>query len=188
MKMGFLFTPVFWGGVLVLWGCAIVLNVLFHLNIPVFRILIGLIIVFAGIQLLVGWQGKSWCSVQNDEHNVIFSKSTIKATPLTKEYNIVFSNSELNVTEPNPEWVNSKLEVNTVFGAGFIIINPEIPVKIVTTAAFGRIITPDNQQSVIGDHVYQTPALKDNQPYLLIEANVVFGNMEVKLQNRPESI
>jgi hypothetical protein len=188
MKMGFLFGPVFWGGVLVLWGCAIILNILFHLNIPVFRILIALIIIFVGIQLLVGWQGKSWYSIHNDDHNVIFSKSTINATPLTKEYNIIFANSELNVTEPNPEWVNSKLEVNTIFGAGFISINPEIPAKIVTTAAFGRISTPDSQQSVMGDHVYQTPALKENQPYLLIKANVVFGNMEIKLQNQPGSI
>jgi hypothetical protein len=185
MKMGFLFTPVFWGVVLVLWGCAIVLNVLFHLNIPVFRILVALIIIFVGIQLLFGWQGKAWYYVHTDENNVIFGQSTRNATPLTKEYNIIFSNGELKVTEPNPEWVNSKMEVNTIFGSGFITINPEIPAKIVTTAAFGRIITPDKQQSVMGDHVYQTPALKENQPYLLIKATVVFGNMEVQLQNQP---
>lgn len=188
MKMGFLFSPVFWGVVLVLWGCAIVLNVLFHLNIPVFRILIALIIIFFGIQLLLGWKGESWYYVHNDEHNVIFGQSIKNATPSTKEYNIIFSNSKLDITEPNPEWVNSKLEVNAIFGSGFIKINPEIPARIVTSAAFGRIITPDNQQSVMGDHVYQTPALKENQPYLLIKATVVFGNMEVQLQNQPGSV
>lgn len=192
MKMGFLFTPVFWGVVLVLWGFALILNALFHLDIPVFRILIALIIIFIGIQMLLGWKGKSWYCVHKDEHNIIFGQSTKKATPLTKEYNIIFSNGELDITELNPEWVNSKLEVNTIFGSGILKINPEIPAKIITSAAFGRIITPDNQQSVMGDHVYQTPALKENQPYLLIKATVVFGNMEVKLQragaNQPESI
>ena len=184
MRMSFLLSPVFWGVVLVLWGCAIVLNVLFHLNIPVFRILIALIIIFFGIQLLLGWKGDSWCYVRNDEHNVIFGQSTQKATPLTKEYNIIFSNGAVEVTEPNPDWVNAKLEVNTVFGSGLIRLNPDIPAKIITTAAFGRIITPDNGQQVFGDHVYQTPALKENQPYLLIKATVVFGNMEVQLQNQ----
>ncbi|HEX3047535.1 MAG TPA: hypothetical protein VHY08_22480 [Bacillota bacterium] len=183
--MGFLFTPVFWGVVLVLWGCSLVLNVLFHLNIPVFRILIALIIIFFGIQLLMGWKGNSWSYVHNDEHNVIFGQADKQATPSTKEYNIIFSNSVVDITEPHPDWVNSKLEINTVFGSGLIRINPEIPAKIVTTAAFGRIITPDNQQSVMGDHVYQTPALKENQPYLLIKANVVFGNIQVQLQNQP---
>jgi hypothetical protein len=151
-----------------------------------------LIIIFWGIQLLLGWKSKPWGYVHHDEHNIIFGQSTKNATPLTKEYNIIFSNSELDITEPNPEWLNSKLEVNTIFGSGFMKINPEIPAKIVTTAAFGRIITPDNQQSVMGDHVYQTPALKENQPYLLIKATVVFGNMEVQLQrapaNQPESV
>ncbi|HEX3045753.1 MAG TPA: hypothetical protein VHY08_13430 [Bacillota bacterium] len=192
MKMGFLFSSVFWGVVLVLWGCALVLNVLFHLNIPVFRILIALIIIFWGIQLLFGWKGKPWYYSHSDDHNIIFGQSTKNATPLTKDYNFIFSNGDLNVTEPNPEWINSKLEVNTIFGSSVMKINPEIPAKIVTTAAFGHIITPDNQQSVMGDHVYQTPALKENQPYLLIKATVVFGNMEVKLQrtdaNQPESI
>jgi hypothetical protein len=192
MKMGFLFSPVFWGVVLVLWGCALVLNVLFHLNIPVFRMLIALIIIFVGIQMLLGWKGKPWYNVHSDEHNVIFGHSIQNATPSTKEYNIIFSNGEVDITDPNPEWVNSKLEVNTIFSSGLLKINPEIPAKIVTTAAFGRMFTPDNHQLVMGDHVYQTPALKENQPYLLIEATVVFGNMEVRLQrtpaNQPESV
>jgi hypothetical protein len=192
MKMSFLFTPVFWGVVLVLWGCALVLNVLFHLNIPIFRMLIALIIIFIGIQMLLGWKGNAWYNVHRDDHNVIFGHSTQNATPMSKEYNIIFSNGEVDVTEPNPEWVNSKLEVNTVFGHGILKINPEIPAKIVTTAVFGRMLTPDSGQTVMGDHGYQTPSLKENQPYLLIEANVVFGNMEVQLQragaNQPESL
>lgn len=186
--MGFLFSPVFWGVVLILWGCSIVLNILFHLDIPVFRIIIALIIIFFGIQLLFGWKCDRWCYSHEDERNVIFGNSTLKATPSTKEYNIIFSQGEVDITEMNPEWANSKIEVNTVFGHGLIKINPEIPVKIVTNAAFGQIITPDNHQSVMGDHVYQTPALKENQPYLLIKADVVFGNMEIVLQGRPGSL
>ena len=184
MRMNFLFSPVFWGVVLILWGCAIVLNVLFHVNIPVFRILVALIIIFIGIQMIIGWKSNSWCYVHDDEHNIIFGQSTKQATPATKEYNIIFSNGEVDITEQDPEWVNSKLEINTIFGSGLIRINPEIPVKIVSSAAFGRISTPDNQQSVIGDHVYQTPVVKENQPYLLIKASVVFGNLEIQLQSQ----
>ena len=188
MKMNFLFTPIFWGGVLILWGLSMIINTLFHINIPVFRIVIALVLIFLGLQMLFGWKvnfNRNY--VHSDDHTIFFGSSNIKATPSTREYNVIFGKGDIDITEPNPEWVNSKLEINTVFGFGLIRLNPEIPVKIVANAAFGKITTPDSAQSFLGDHVYQTPALKENQPYLLIKADVVFGDINIELTKPTQS-
>lgn len=187
MKVSFIFSPLFWGAVLILWGLSVIVDTLFHINIPIFRIVFALIIILFGLQMLFGWKIGSRDYVHSNDHNIIFGTANIKATPATREYNIIFANGEVDITEPNPEWVNSKLEVNTIFGSGVIRLNPEIPIKIVSNAAFGRITTPDSAQSVFGEHVYQTPALKENQPYLLIKADAVFGNMDIELTQPAKS-
>ena len=45
MKMGFLFSGVFWGGVLVLLGISIIIKVVFHIDIPVFRVVVALVLI-----------------------------------------------------------------------------------------------------------------------------------------------
>ncbi len=48
--MGFLFSDIFWGIVLILTGVSIILQLVFKINIPVFPIVIAFLLIYAGIR------------------------------------------------------------------------------------------------------------------------------------------
>ncbi len=54
MKMGFLASGVFWGSVIILFGISIILNSVFGISIPVFKIVLALILIYFGISILAG--------------------------------------------------------------------------------------------------------------------------------------
>lgn len=57
-----------------------------------------------------------------------------------------------------------------------IKVNPEIPTVIKISSAFGSGNTPDGSTIVFGDHTYRTG---EGTPALVIEANVVFGKIDI---------
>lgn len=175
--MGFLFSQAFWGALLILLGCSMVLKVFFKVEIPVFRIAIALIFIYIGIRIMMGWSGGSgW--VGND-HNVIFGESQIKATTESREYNLIFGHGDVDFTEIVPVKENVNASLNAVFGAGNIRINPAVPTKVVIDCAFASARVPNNQQSSFGNLTYTTPAYKEGQPCLYIKGSTVFGSLEV---------
>jgi hypothetical protein len=65
------------------------------------------------------------------------------------------------------------------FGGGVIRLNPETPVKIMVNSAFAEAVMPDGNKVQFGNTSYQSKSYKEGQDGLLIEANVVFGGLEI---------
>mgnify|MGYP003990967287 FL=1 len=61
--MPFLFSGLFWGVMLVLFGASMILRAVFNLDIPIFRIIFALVIIYFGVKLLLGRQ-----SFKSDEN------------------------------------------------------------------------------------------------------------------------
>ncbi|MGE5605051.1 MAG: hypothetical protein ACM3YE_05095, partial [Bacteroidota bacterium] len=68
MKMGFIFSQVFWGIFLILLGASFILKVLFHLDIPVFRLFVSFILIYMGFRVLTGGFG-----CERNSRNMMFN-------------------------------------------------------------------------------------------------------------------
>jgi predicted membrane protein len=109
---------------------------------------------------------------------VMFKESRIEATTAGK-YDIVFGKGVIDLTDVKLEKETVKKEVNTVFGAAVIKINPEMPVKIVANSAFASTKFQDGNIITFGKYTYATKSFRETEKHLLVETNAVFGSLEI---------
>jgi predicted membrane protein len=172
--MGFIFSEVFWGVLLIILGASVVIKAVFHISIPIFPIVVAFILIYGGIRILMGGFG-----FEKSQNMIIFNDSTIKIASPKDTYNVLFGRGLIDLTAVTFTKTTPKLQINTIFGGGVIRINPEIPVKIVVNSAFAEAKMPDGNEIQFGKSIYQSKTYKEDQNYLLIEANVVFGGLEI---------
>ncbi len=174
----FLFSGVFWGGILVLWGISIIINTMFHVNIPIFRIILAFIFVYIGFKML--WGGYKFGS-KVERNTVIFSDTRMKFNPSDEnnEYNVIFGKSELDLTGISVANKSERIRVNVIFGEGIVEVNPDTPLKVDASAVFAGAFTPDETVTSFGHHIYRSPSYKKDENSLEIEANCVFGGVRI---------
>lgn len=170
--MGFIFSQVFWGLFLILLGVSFILKVLFHLDIPVFRLFVSFILIYMGLRVLTGG-----FACERNSRNMIFNDHQIKVTA-TGEYNVIFGRGVIDLTDYSVD-TNTRIKINTIFGSGLVKLAPSQPLKIKVTSAFAGAKMPDGNMISFGEYSYQTPAVQENQPYGEMEINVVFGELEL---------
>lgn len=174
MKMCCLFSGLFWGVFLILIGLTIILKVLFNIGIPLFRIGFALLLIYFGIKILTGGP---ICS--KGKNAVWFSESKIENTSSSDKYDIVFGKGVIDLSNVSLTSGTIKKEINTVFSAGVIKINPQLPTKIMVNSAFAGAKMPDGNVTSFGKYTYQSPNYKEGENHLEIAANVVFASLEI---------
>lgn len=169
----------FVGAILIVLGALLLVRHLFNLNIPVFRVLLGAIIILIGISIAFGgFRGKS--------SDIIFSSHNIEAVAPEREYNFIFSNGVVDFSKVPPPDKIQNVKVNTIFSDGTIVINPQTPVVIRTNAAFAGANMPDKNSIAFGNYNYKTKSISPGSNYLEIDASVVFGKLSV-IERDPNS-
>jgi predicted membrane protein len=174
--MGFLFTGVFWGLVLILFGVAVVIKAVFHIHIPILRILFALILIYTGIQLLVG--GCFWKGTCN-RNTIMFSEGQMSATPDNNDYSVIFGNGRIDLSDIAVTDKDVLVEVNAIFGNALVFVNPNVPTIIKGSAAFGNTVLPDGNSIAFGNREHKSAAYSDSGARLIIRANAVFGKVEI---------
>jgi len=178
--MGFLTSGVFWGVVLILLGLSVVVKAVFHIDIPLFRILFALVVIYLGVRVLVGGFGGI-----RSGHSVVFGESDMRPAEGVNDYKVVFGQGALDLSgEAAPASVR-RLEFKTVFGSGRLILPRDVPVRVKVSAAFGNARFPNGGNVAFGDHVYQSDAWSEGRPGFEIEATVVFGELVIRVADEP---
>lgn len=172
--MGFLFSGIFWGVVLILVGVSLIIRIVFNINIPVFRIVLALILIYLGLQVLLGG---TW--TRSGSSSVIFQSGDLKITGESHKYSVVFGSSRIDASMPLAKG-NDKLEINTIFGSSVLEIPSDIPVLIKVSAAFSGARMPDGNFVSFGDYTYKNKVFDKSAPYRFIKASVVFGSMTIR--------
>jgi len=173
--MVFLSSAAFWGIVIVLFGLSIILREVFHIHFPIFKIVIGGLLIYWGAKMIAG--GLSRSSPSGNE--AVFGNSDMADDGIRKEYNIVFGNANIDLFKM--EFKESrKIEVNVVFGRGILVLNDSIPVMVEMNSVFGSSEAPDRSSTALGKTTYTTSAYKAGEPHVFIETNVVFGKLEIQ--------
>ena len=179
VKMNILFSGAFWGVVIIIFGISILIKVLFNIDIPVLRIIFGIIIIFVGVSLVTG---KSF--IQSDNGRILFSEGKINASADNNDYSVIFGKGVIHLEElQNNPGKNSIVRIHTVFGENTIRYNSSLPVEFKTNVVFGSATIPGRNISGFGNHDYESPAGSPdpgNNKLLKVELNVVFGSLTVE--------
>lgn len=167
------FNDFFWGILLIVIGVILLLKYILNINIPVFRTILGVLFIYIGITIIIGGTGIK------DKSNIIFSSGRIKGSSIQREYNIIFGSGTIDLSDIEIIDETKKIEVNTIFSQGTIIIKEGTPVVIKASSAFAQARTPDGVNINFGDTTYKPKDFDSSKPYIEIDANVVFGNLEI---------
>ena len=169
---------VFWGILLVIIGLSIIFRLVFDVNL--FRVVIAVFLILVGIKILVGDKGIFNFKSQKDD--ILFGERTFTATPDNKtEYNVIFGRSEFDFRDIDfKDGKPISLRVHNVFGSSVIKLSKDTPVKIKTNSAFAGAKMPDGNSTAFGTSIYSSENFDSGGTYLYIEADVVFGNLEIR--------
>ncbi len=175
MKMGLLCSGLFWGTVVILMGLSIILNAVFGIHIPLFRIIFALILIYIGIKILTG--GSCW---RNDRMNACFNEKTVCSSSVKdNDYSIVFGKANYDLSAISLEGKSINASVNVVFGEAKVKVNTNMPVRIVAGSAFGEAVLPNGNTVAFGKSIYESPSFKEGSPALNIKADVAFGSLKI---------
>jgi hypothetical protein len=165
----------FWGSVLILVGVWFIVRRTVPVHIPVIRILVAVLFVYAGVRILA--RGP----VSTDHNTAVFSESRMSYSPdHGREYNLIFSSGVIDLSSAAPSGASIRAEVNVIFGSGTLRINPSVPVRVSMSSAFGAVESPSGRSIAFGDTVYTTDAWREGAPALEIHATAVFGRLTIQ--------
>jgi len=172
----------FIGVLIILLGLGIIVNVIFHIHIPIFKVLFGLILIFIGLKIIFG----SWISFpvcQGKSGKVIFQERTYRGLPGdSKEYKAVFGKVVVDLRGIELKEKITPIKIKAVFGGAEVILSESTPVRIKADAVFGGVQLPENITGAFGISTYQSKNFNENQNYLVIEGTSVFGGIVIRYQ------
>jgi hypothetical protein len=168
--MNFLFRETYWAGILILAGLLLILRNVFKLDIPVMGVIIPIIIISWGVSLLMKSSGNGV-----NDNTVMFHNGQTQVNEASK-HSVVFGKGEYDLRGAKP---GSRIDIDAVFSSATITINPNTPMKIKMSSAFGSGRMPDGTLVTFGERRYTTPAFKDGEPFVDLRCDVVFGDLKI---------
>jgi predicted membrane protein len=177
MKMG---AGIFWGAFLLLLGIALIIKVVFQVDFPVFKVLVGIFLILLGIKVLFG--RFIIPSHHFEPEETIFSERTYDDPESGKEYTVLFAKGVYDFTNVDLSKGSFHTKISTVFGGTQIIVPRDVPVKITADAVFAGAELPDGNTAVFGSSVYESESWTRDSASINIKVDVVFGGVQVILR------
>jgi len=174
MKMGFCFSGLVWGAFFILLGLAVILKHTLNIDIPVVRLFFALFLIYLGVQIILGGFRR-----ESRAANVVFDQRRVEVSNSDGQYNVIFGKGTVDLTGVDFKDKDMTLEANTIFGASTVKISSTVPTMVKANAAFGNAKLPDGNAAAVGTYLYKNKAYKEGKPCLTVNANVVFGEVEV---------
>ncbi len=170
-------TGLFWGAFLLLLGIALIIKVVFNVDFPVFKVLVGIFLILLGIKVLFG--KVLIPSHHFDPEETVFSERVYDNPESGKEYTVLFAKGVYDFTNVNLDKGNFHAKISTVFGGTQIIIPRDKPVKITADAVFAGAELPGGNTAVFGNSVYESDDWSPDTSSINIKVDVVFGGVQV---------
>jgi len=167
--------PLFFGAFVVLIGISIILEAVFQIHLPIVRIALGLFFIYLGVRFLSGGR---WRDGELRAHGVFRDDTYTPTGGDHVKHDVVFGRSVVDLTRLGRDGGEVHADVNTVFGATIVKIDPAVPLEIEVSSVFSDARLPDQSVTAIGTLRYRPPGQKE-PPRVRIRLNVVFGSSQV---------
>lgn len=174
MKMG---AGLFWGAMLLVIGTALIIKVVFNIDFPIFKVLVGVFFIFLGLKVLFGRVLIAEGKIGPNE--TIFNERVYEQTENGKEYSVIFGKGVYDFTNVDLSKGDHRVQINTVFGGSMIRISEDIPTRIEADAVFAGAELPGGNTAVFGTTSYTTDSYRSDSAALYIKTGVVFGGIQV---------
>lgn len=159
---------IFFGLFVIFFGVSIIVNHVFKIDFPWFKMLLGLFIIYFGFTILLGGFGVN-INIKNDK-NTVFSNQNLNPIRLktNEEYSTVFGETivDLSTTDFTE---GQNIALNAVFGKIELILPADVNVKLKSDVVGGAI---ENNRI--------NPSSSDTTKSLAINASVVFGSIKIR--------
>lgn len=169
--MRFMFTGIFWGVALILFGLGIISDSFFHLNLPLAQMFWAAVLILVGLEIIFGGFRKS------GHGSVGYTNVKYDPQGSQTEYGFSFGGGKIDLSDVSLVNGSVHLKVNSSFGGGVVLLNPDQAIEIKASASFGAIVFPDHTHVAFGTSSYYSPSYKAGEPCLSIEANQSFGGI-----------
>lgn len=169
----------FWASIFLVIGIVLLVETVFGISIPVFRLLIGLWFVYMGVSLVMGGFRMHAFERRSSHHQAIFSKSKFDIENTDREFQTVFGSSDLDLTGRDFSSQHEELKVDTVFGDCNVMIKKGTPWKISADTVFGGAEFPNKNFNALGTFTHQSANYVEGKAGVFIRANTVFGRIRV---------
>lgn len=170
-----------WGFGFIILGILLLVNAFFGLNIPIFRILLALFLIYFGVSMLLNPpHSRVFVSSTNQwqhSQHVVFSKRKFKDEQPGDSYNITFGQGTIDLSKTKFS-EPATIDININFGSGELKLNPEVPTLVTAAVTFGKVTFPNEENISMGSYTYASHP--DQKPEIIIQANVTFGNLEIE--------
>jgi predicted membrane protein len=167
------------GILIMLWGLGIIINVVFHINIPIFKILFGLFLIYIGLKIVFG--NSFPCSIVHlHSRDAVFSHKTYHGLHgESNEYNAIFGKAMVDLRGVELKEKVTRIKVAVVLGNAEVILDKNMPVRIKVDTVLGEVKLPQNIAGSFGSAYYQSQDFDDNKNYLLIDASSIIGGIDI---------
>lgn len=170
-------TGIFWGAFLLLLGVALIIKVIFNVDFPVFKVVVGIFLVMLGIKVLFG---KTFISSHNFKaEETIFNERVYDNPESGKEYSVVFGKGVYDFTNVDLDQGSFRVKVSTVFGGTQIIVPADKPVRVQAEAVFAGAELPGGNNAVFGTSIFESASWTPDTASIDIKVEVVFGGVQV---------
>ena len=176
-----LFTKIFWGGLIVLFGLSIIINAVFKINFPFFKVFVALIIIYFGFKILFGSFGFN-LNENSTENSTVFGSNKISVEQIESdmEYNSVFGSQSIDFRTSNTIADEAEIEINAVFGSIKVHLPDNVTIKLKASSAFGSVKTPSGEMVSFGDTKKTFSKGANPNKTIYLEANAVFGSVDLR--------
>lgn len=146
-------------GLYILIRYALNINMPFILYTPIFRMIIGMLIIFIGVYIIMGvyYVGDKLPKQKTENYNIYFKTSTID-----------LSNIQIDR--------NKNININSVFSDTVVLINQNIQIHIKASSAFGSIIIPTGDSVSLGEMNF---VIGNYDKILYLNVNAAFAQIRV---------
>ena len=171
MRMG-----LFWGIVLMLIGLLIIVNIVFQINLPIFKVILAFFLIYLGVRILIGGSGAH--GARNQSHETAFGERTFTASAGGRNhYDVVFGRAVIDLRNLPLQDKLTQIQVTAVFGKADIWLDRNTPVKIESDVAFGGAQLPDRHSGGFGSVSYVSENFDSATNALHLRTTAVFGGV-----------
>jgi len=173
-------SELFLASLFILFGISMLLSTLFGINIPLFRILAAVFLVYIGITKIVNWPASKEHTIYFGKKTMVVDKARLKKGDLN-EFAVIFAASEIDLSkigQISPEEAPLEIKVNTIFGNTDIKLNEDLTTKIIGETAFGKTEYPDDTKINFGKYTMQTKEAEKAD--LILQTSTSFGKLDIK--------
>ncbi len=171
-------SKVFWGLVIILIGVSIIINHVFKVDFPLFKVIIALIIIYFGFSILFG--SFKFNKASSGDFSHYFTSKNYEPAKIdgNMEFNCVFGSSKIDLRRTVFTGQSLEIEINSIFSSVQVYLPQNLNIDVKASSAFGSVRSPGNRQDGIGDQRYTVRGGVPGEK-LLIEANAVFGSLNL---------